>query len=203
MIEIRQDIMQVNATFTGEEFVVNVVIGSNGTVVDSDLSLTSTNPVQNAIVTAALATKMPIPSEPTTTTPSHTDTLPIYKQATEESPAGWFKFTWAKLVEWLGTHFSPFRIAAPVASFAPVAAEDTLQDLAGKLLGVWDAINTPPKSYEIAYNPDGSVSQISYEGGDVITYFYSQGQVSSWSDGNRTWTVVKDIDGNIININIS
>ena len=71
------------------------------------------------------------------------------------------------------------------------------------IVKVWAAINTPPKSYEIAYNPDGSVSQISYEGGDVITYSYSQGQVSSWSDGNRTWTVVKDIDGNIININIS
>lgn len=188
MIEIRQDIMQVSAEFTGDEFVVNIVIGSNcmadapandsvygrrnGAWVEIDVEAyqadwnqsdtESPEYIKNkptippdlweadgdeSIKPVPLEDETPVtvgienirpPAAATATTPDNTDTLPIYKQATEETPAGWFKFTWAKLKEWLGTYFSPFRIAAPVISFAPVALNDTLQDIAGKVLGVQD-----------------------------------------------------------------
>lgn len=76
--------------------------------------------------------------------PGELPSVDLENQPTEEQPAylgfltatGWFRVLYTKLVEWLGTHFSPYRIAPPVASYADVALNDTLQDLADKMLGV-------------------------------------------------------------------
>lgn len=43
-------------------------------------------------------------------------------------------------LETLKTIFSPFRIAAPTTSYEDVAAEDTLQDIAGKVLGLQESL---------------------------------------------------------------
>jgi len=57
------------------------------------------------------------------------------------------------------------------------------------------------KTYD--YNTDGTIDTITFSGGRVITYTYDDGEITSWADGIRTWTVVRDGDGNITNINIT
>jgi len=57
------------------------------------------------------------------------------------------------------------------------------------------------KTYD--YNIDGTIDTISFSGGRVITYTYDDGEIVSWTDTIKTWTVVRDGDGNITNINIT
>ena len=59
------------------------------------------------------------------------------------------------------------------------------------------------QSKTFTYNLDGTIDTITFSGGRVITYSYTDGEVVSWTDTIRTWTVIRDVDGNITNINIT
>lgn len=67
------------------------------------------------------------PDEELQTEPGGTNFFGIFTNA-------WKRLTWANLVGWLGAHFSPLRIAAPVASADLVVKDDTLQTLGDKVL---------------------------------------------------------------------
>jgi len=72
------------------------------------------------------------------------------------------------------------------------------------------SLNNPLSLYDsnfsktINYNLNGTINNIVYQDGKTITYTYDiDNNIVSWNDGYRLWEIVKDIDGKIININLT
>lgn len=78
--------------------------------------------------------------------------------------------------------------------------QSTPQQITGTVLAD-HFVSFQDKTY--AYNLDGTINTITFSDGRVITYTYTSGEVVSWTDTIRTWTVVRDVNGNITNINIT
>ena len=53
------------------------------------------------------------------------------------------------------------------------------------------------------YNLDWTINTITFSWWRVVTYSYTDWEITSWSDTIRTWTVLRDDDGNITNIDVT
>lgn len=84
-----------------------------------------------------------------------------------------------------------------------VVVGDGFQDIASKVAGLQDLYDSN-FSKTINYNLNGTINSIQYEDGKTINYTYDiNNDIVSWNDGYRLFEIIKDVDGKIINVNMT